>query len=146
MDRKIALGCDHAAYEMKEAVKKWLSDHNYIVEDFGTDSPDSIDYPDIIHPLAKAINDGEIERGIIMCGSGIGVSIVANKYPNVRAALCWNTELAGLSRQHNNANILAVSGRFMEEKLVFEMLEKFLNTDFEGGRHQRRVEKIKIPD
>ncbi len=146
MDRKIALGCDHAAYEMKEAVKKWLSEHNYIVEDFGTDSPDSIDYPDIIHPLAKAINDGEIERGIIMCGSGIGVSIVANKYPNVRAALCWNTELAGLSRQHNNANILAVSGRFMEEKLVFEMLEKFLNTDFEGGRHQRRVEKIKIPD
>ncbi len=146
MDRKIALGCDHAAYEMKEAVKKWLSEHNYIVEDFGTDSPGSIDYPDIIHPLAKAINDGEIERGIIMCGSGIGVSIVANKYPNVRAALCWNTELAGLSRQHNNANILAVSGRFMEEKLVFEMLEKFLNTDFEGGRHQRRVEKIKIPD
>jgi ribose 5-phosphate isomerase B len=146
MDRKIALGCDHAAYEMKEAVKKWLSEHNYIVEDFGTDSPDSIDYPDIIHPLAKAINDGEIERGIIMCGSGIGVSIVANKYPNVRAALCWNTELAGLSRQHNNANILAVSGRFMKEKLVFEMLDKFLNTDFEGGRHQRRVEKIKIPD
>ncbi len=146
MNQKIALGCDHAAYEMKEAVKKWLSEHNYIVEDFGTDSPDSIDYPDIIHPLAKAINDGEIERGIIMCGSGIGVSIVANKYPNVRAALCWNTELAGLSRQHNNANILAVSGRFMEEKLVFEMLEKFLNTDFEGGRHQRRVEKIKIPD
>ena len=145
-DDFIALGCDHAAYEMKELVKEWLSLHKYNVQDFGCNSAESVDYPDIIHPLAAAVDNGSYKRAIILCGSGIGVSIVANKYPNVRAALCCDVERAKLSRMHNDANILALAGRFLDKETVFEMLEVFLNTDFEGGRHQRRVEKIRIAD
>ena len=142
MDRIIATGCDHAAFVLKETIKKHLQEQGYEVRDFGTFSSESVDYPDMIHPLAKEINDGKIKRGIILCGSGIGVSMVANKYPKVRCALCWNVELAKLCRQHNDANILALGARFIPEKEALEMVDTFLNTSFEGGRHQGRVDKI----
>ena len=142
MDRIIATGCDHAAFVLKETIKKHLQEQGYEVRDFGTFSSESVDYPDMIHPLAKEINDGKIKRGIILCGSGIGVSMVANKYPKVRCALCWNVELAKLCRQHNDANVLALGARFIPEKEALEMVEVFLNTPFEGGRHQERVDKI----
>lgn len=142
MDRIIATGCDHAAFGLKETIKKHLQEQGYEVRDFGTFSSESVDYPDMIHPLAKEINDGKIERGIILCGSGIGVSMVANKYPKVRCALCWTAELAKLCRQHNDANVLALGARFIPEEEALEMVEVFLNTPFEGGRHQGRVDKI----
>ncbi len=110
--------------------------------DYGTNSTESVDYTDMIHPLAKAVNDGKYPIGIILCGSGNGAAITANKYPKVRAALCWNIELAKLARQHNNANILTLPGRFIENETALEMVKLFLTTDFEGGRHQNRVEKI----
>ena len=142
MEKMIAIGCDHAAFVLKEAVKKHLQKQGYEVKDFGTFSSESVDYPDMVHPLAKEINDGKIERGIVLCGSGIGVSMVANKYPKVRCALCWNVELAGLCRQHNDANVLALGARFTSEETALEMVDTFLNTPFEGGRHIGRVEKI----
>lgn len=142
MKKTIALGCDHAAYYLKETIKKYLETIDYKVVDYGTNSNENVDYPDIIHPLAKDVNDGKFEKAIIMCGSGIGVSIVANKYPNVRCALCMNIELAEMSRKHNNANILALGARFISEDLAIHIVDKFLKTDFEGGRHQRRVDKI----
>lgn len=127
---------------MKEFLRKNLLEAGYKVIDFGTDSKDSVDYPDIIHPLASAIDKGEFERGIILCGSGNGAQMTANKYPNVRAALCWNEEQAKLSREHNNANILSLPGRFIDMDLALKMTLIFLTTDFEGGRHERRVSKI----
>lgn len=142
MKKTIALGCDHAAYHLKETIKKYVETIEYKVVDYGTNSNENVDYPDIIHPLAKDVNDGKFEKAIIMCGSGIGVSIVANKYPNVRCALCMNVELAEMSRKHNNANILALGARFISEDLAIHIVDKFLKTDFEGGRHQRRVDKI----
>jgi len=142
MNKIIATGCDHAAFDLKEAIKKHLQSQGYEVRDFGTFSGESVDYPDMIHPLAQEINDGKIERGIVLCGSGVGVSMVANKYPKVRCALCWNVELAKLCRQHNDANVLALGARFIAEREALEMVDVFLNTPFEGGRHQGRVEKI----
>ena len=136
------MGCDHAAFDLKERLKKYLQELGYEVRDFGCFSSESVDYPDMIHPLAKEINAGKIERGIILCGSGIGVSMVANKYPKVRCALCCNAELAKLCRQHNDANVLSMGARFISEKEALEMVDTFLNTPFEGGRHQGRVEKI----
>ena len=127
---------------MKEYLRKKLGTLGYIIEDMGTSSSDSVDYPDLIHPLAKAINDGKYAIGIILCGSGNGAQMTANKYPKVRAALCWSLEQAQLAREHNNANILSLPGRFIDNALAMEMALKFLNTEFEGGRHQRRVEKI----
>lgn len=141
--RKIlVIGADHGGFEMKEFLRKNLLEAGYKVIDFGTDSKDSVDYPDIIHPLASAIDKGEFERGIILCGSGNGAQMTANKYPNVRAALCWNEEQARLSREHNNANILSLPGRFIDMDLALKMTLIFLTTDFEGGRHERRVSKI----
>jgi ribose 5-phosphate isomerase B len=142
MDKIIAVGCDHAAFVLKETIKKHLQEQGYEVKDYGCFSSESVDYPDMIHPLAKEINAGKIERGIVLCGSGIGVSMVANKYPKVRCALCWNSELARLCRQHNDANVLALGARFIPEKEALEMVDTFLNTPFEGGRHQGRVDKI----
>ena len=142
MMEKIAIGCDHAAFVLKDVIKKYLQGRGYEVKDYGTFSNESVDYPDMVHPLAKEINDSRIERGIVLCGSGIGVSMVANKYPKVRCALCWNAELAKLCRQHNDANVLALGARFIAENEAFEMVDAFLNTPFEGGRHQARVEKI----
>jgi ribose 5-phosphate isomerase B len=138
----IPMACDHGGFEMKEYLRKKLGTLGYIVEDMGTASSDSVDYPELIHPLAKAINDGKYDLGIILCGSGNGAQMTANKYPKVRAALCWSLEQAQLAREHNNANILSLPGRFIDNALAMEMALKFLNTEFEGGRHQRRVEKI----
>lgn len=139
---KIAIGSDHAGYQLKEFLKEYLESNNYIVADFGTHSEDSMDYPDSIHPLAHALNVKEIEIGVIICGSGNGVAMVANKYPGVRAAVCWNEEITKLARLHNDANIISLPARFISMDQAMSFLKIFLNTDFEGGRHQRRVEKI----
>ncbi len=138
----LPIACDHGGYEMKEYLKRKLSGLGYKIKDLGTFSSDSVDYPDYIHPLAKAVDNDEYEFGIILCGSGNGAQMTANKYKNARAALCWTVEQAELSRQHNNANILSLPGRFVNKELAMEIALKFLNTEFEGGRHQRRVEKI----
>jgi ribose 5-phosphate isomerase B len=138
----IAIATDHGGYEMKEFLKDKLLSEGYDIEDFGTNSSESVDYPDMIHPLANAINSAKIKRGIILCGSGNGAQITANKYNKVRAALCWSVEQAKLAREHNDANIISLPGRFVSNELAWEMVQVFLSTDFEGGRHQRRVEKI----
>lgn len=140
----IPIACDHGGFEMKQYLINYLKDLGFTVEDLGTFSRDSVDYPDFIHPLAKAINDGVYHMGIIICGSGNGAQMVANKYPHVRAALCWDVEIAKLARKHNNANILSLPGRFVDFKLAAEMAEVFLTTSFEGGRHSTRVDKISI--
>jgi len=138
----IAIGSDHAGFALKKELISFLKDQNFVVEDYGTDTEESVDYPDIIHPLANAINCNKYQRGIIICGSGIGVSITANKYRNVRAALCWNEELATLARLHNDANIISIGARFIDIELAKKIIITFLTTCFEGGRHSRRVEKI----
>lgn len=142
----IAIGCDHAAYEMKQHVKTHLEKRGFFIEDFGVFSTESVDYPDIIHPLAEAVNRGSFQRAIIICGSGIGVSMVANKYPNVRCALCYKPELAEITRLHNDANILATGARFIDNNTAIELVDTFLDTTFEGGRHQKRVDKIAISE
>ncbi len=140
----IPIASDHGGYEMKQYILERLVKLGYQVKDMGTFSDESVDYPDMIHPLAKAVNDGQYALGIILCGSGNGAQMTANKYPNVRAALCWSLEQAQLAREHNNANIISLPGRFIPFELAMEMTLRFLNTDFEGGRHQRRVEKISL--
>ncbi len=138
----LALASDHGGFEMKTYLKSRLENEGYEVIDFGTDSEASVDYPDIIHPVATKINDGSIKTAIIMCGSGNGAQMTANKYPNVRAGLCWNEEQATLTRQHNNANILSLPGRFIPFEQAWKMVQIFLNTAYEGGRHEQRVQKI----
>lgn len=140
--KTIPIASDHAAFELKSFLISRLKEAGIDVIDMGTHNSDSVDYPDFIHPLAKAVNDGVYERGIIMCGSGNGAQITANKYPEVRAGLCWNLEQAELTRAHNNANIISLPGRFVELEKAWEIVQTFLNTEFEGGRHMRRVEKI----
>ena len=141
-NKVLALASDHGGYWMKDFVVQKLRGMGYEVKDFGTFSGESVDYPDYIHPLASAINKGEYERGIIMCGSGNGAQMTANKYPHVRAGLCWNVEQARLIRMHNNANVLSLPGRFVNFTEAWEMVEAFLQTPFEGGRHTVRVEKM----
>lgn len=138
-----AMGSDHAGYELKEFIKSKLIELGYEISDYGPFSEDSIDYPDTAHPLAKDINDGRLTQGIIMCGSGNGVSMTTNKYPNVRTALSWIPEIAALGKKHNNANILALPARFIGKEIAWEIVKAYLNAEFEGGRHKRRVEKIK---
>lgn len=138
----ILIGCDHAGFELKETLKAKLSREGYDVKDYGTHSTESMDYPDVAHPLAHDIQTGKAEKAVLICGSGNGVSMTANKYPRVRAALCWNPELAALARQHNNANILTLPARFIPVEVAVKCVDVFLHTDFEGGRHARRVEKI----
>lgn len=138
----LIIGSDHAGYELKEFLKIRLVEKGFSIRDFGTYSLDSMDYPDVAHPLASLVNAGQYSKGILICGSGNGMSITANKYPGVRAALCWNTELAKLARAHNDANILVLPARFIEKELALEAVIAFLNSDFEGGRHQNRVNKI----
>lgn len=138
---KIAIAADHAGFKYKELIKNHLKS-NYELEDFGTDSEESVDYPDFVHPAASSVENGENIIGILICGSGEGVSITANKHQNIRCALCWEVELAKLARQHNNANMIAIPSRFVSEKLALEMVDAFLKTAFEGGRHQNRVSKI----
>lgn len=142
MPKTIVLGADHAGFDFKEAVKKHLIDQGYLVLDKGTHSTESVDYPDFIHPVARAIEEGDADLGIIFCGSGNGVAMTANKHASIRAAIAWNVELAELARQHNNANVLAIPARFVPVDLALQMSDAFLKTDFEGGRHQKRVDKI----
>ena len=139
--KKIAIAADHAGFEYKEFVKKHL-EATYEVKDFGTYSPDSVDYPDFVHPAAKAVENGECELGILFCGSGQGVQLTANKHQGIRCALAWMPEIAELSRQHNNCNMVAIPARFIATEFAIQIIEKFLTTDFEGGRHQNRVNKI----
>jgi ribose 5-phosphate isomerase B len=141
---EIAIACDHAGFALKVKLMKKLEKMGYSFRNYGTNSEESVDYPDIIHPLASDINEGKLLRGIIICGSGNGVAITANKYPMVRAALCWTPEIARFSRLHNNANILSLPARFISEASAFEIAKIFLNTGFENGRHGRRVDKIPI--
>ncbi len=141
-EKVLAIGSDHAGFKLKEFLKKKLIEKGYMVNDFGTDSEKSVDYPDIIHPLALSIEKGEIEKGIVICGSGNGAQMVANKHKNVRAALCWNSEQATLSRMHNDANIISLPARFIKNDVALDAVKLFLNTGFEGGRHKQRVEKI----
>lgn len=138
----IPIASDHGGLETKEYLKKKLIEEGYNIKDYGTFSSKSVDYPDMIHPLAKAINAGEFKRGIILCGSGNGAQMTANKYPNVRAGLCWNIEQSALIRKHNNANIISLPARFIDLNLALDIVRVFLNTEFEGGRHLIRVEKI----
>jgi ribose 5-phosphate isomerase B len=140
----IATGSDHAGFEYKEAIKKEISAAGWQVDDKGTYSLSSADYPDFAHPVAEMVEQGLAAAGILICGSGNGVCMTANKHQGVRAALCWTEELASLARQHNNANVLCIPARFVSQELAGKMVKIFLSTDFEGGRHERRVEKIGI--
>lgn len=144
MKMKVLIASDHAGFLLKEQIKANFSD-KFEFEDFGTFSEESVDYPDYIHPLAYKISADPEQFGIIVCGSGNGVSMTANKHPDVRAALCWEVEIAKLSRKHNNANILSLPARFISKETAFNILTVFFDTDFEGGRHTIRVEKINLP-
>lgn len=139
---KIAIGADHAGYSLKEKLKKYLQDQGHEVKDFGPNSEASVDYPDFAHPVANAVEKKEVEMGLLMCGSGNGINMTANKHAGIRAALCWNAEIAKLSRQHNNANILTLPARFIEESEAKKCVDAFFSTPFEGGRHEGRVKKI----
>jgi ribose 5-phosphate isomerase B len=139
---KIAIGNDHAGTDYKLEIVKFLQNKGYTVLNFGTNSNKSVDYPDFIHPVANEVEKGEADFGIIICGSGNGAQITANKHQNIRAALCWNNELVSLARQHNNANVLSIPARFVSIQQALGFVDIFLNTKFEGGRHQNRVQKI----
>ena len=139
---KIAIGNDHAGPEYKKEIIKLLKNKGITVINYGTDTEDSVDYPDFIHPVANAVSTNEVDLGIIICGSGNGACMTANKHQKVRAALCWTKEITALARQHNNANILGIPARFTSIPQALAIVETFLNTEFEGGRHQNRVEKI----
>jgi ribose 5-phosphate isomerase B len=139
---KIALGGDHAGYEYKKEIIKILEAEGYQIKDFGPFSDASVDYPDYVHPLALAIEQKEFDFGILVCGSGNGVAITANKHQGIRAAIAWQMELATLARQHNDANVLALPARFIDLDLAKDMVKAFLKTEFEGGRHENRVKKI----
>jgi ribose 5-phosphate isomerase B len=138
----IAIGNDHAGTEYKKTIQRRLEELGHKVINHGTDSSDSVDYPDFVHPVADMVAKGEAELGVLICGSGNGVSMTANKHQKVRAALCWTKEIAQLAREHNDANIISIPARFTSEPQAVAMVETFLNTPFEGGRHQRRVDKI----
>ena len=140
---KISIGNDHAGPDYKQAIVKYLEDKGFEVINHGTDTFDSVDYPDFVHPVAKDVESGTVDFGIVICGSGNGVAITVNKHQGVRAALCWNKEIAALARQHNNANIISIPARFTAIHQAVDMVDTFLNTAFEGGRHQQRVDKMK---
>ena len=139
---RIAIGGDHAGFTLKETIKLILTEKGYKVKDFGTYSEDSVDYPDFAHPLSEAVSKKEYDRGILICGSANGVNMVANKHAGIRSALCWREEIAELARLHNDANVLALPARFITEEEAKNIVIKFLNTNFEGGRHLQRVNKI----
>ncbi|MDL1967353.1 MAG: ribose 5-phosphate isomerase B [Deltaproteobacteria bacterium] len=138
----VIIGSDHAAYYLKEKIKAYIIENGIDVEDVGTDSEDSVDYPVFGIKVASAVSKGKFERGILLCGTGIGMSMVANRFPHVRAALCSDLFSAIMSRRHNNSNILVIGGRVTGESLAMAMLEAWLETPFEGGRHQHRIEKF----
>lgn len=136
----IAIGSDHAGFEYKELLRDFLNSSK--IQDFGTYNSDSADYPDFAHPVADAVESGEFQFGILVCGSANGVAITANKHQGIRAAICWNEEIAELARKHNNANVLCIPARFVSQDLAKAITKKFLTTEFEGGRHANRVDKI----
>lgn len=140
----ISIGNDHAGTDYKKAVVKHLEAKGYEVTNYGTNSNESVDYPDFVHPVANDVEYKKVDFGIIICGSGNGANMTANKHQGVRSALCWTKEIAALARQHNNANILSIPSRFTAEQQVIEMVDTFLNTSFEGGRHEQRVKKISV--
>lgn len=140
--KRIGIGGDHAGFEYKLKVKSLLEEKGYEVKDFGPYSEASVDYPDFVHPLASAVASNDVDFGIAICGSGNGVCMTVNKHQDVRGALVWNNELSALARQHNNANIVCIPARFIDFILAMEIIDTFLTTDFEGGRHQNRVDKI----
>lgn len=138
----VPIGADHAGYELKEKVKKHFSEQGYTFKDYGCYSEESIDYPDFGHPVAEHVQENKDTLGIVICGSGNGINMTVNKHKGIRSALCWNNEISELARQHNDANVIALPARFISEENAIEMVETFLTTNFEGGRHQRRVDKI----
>jgi len=140
--KPIAIGSDHAGFEYKEALVKWLTDKGFKVKDLGTYSPDSVDYPDFAHPTATSVEKGEASFGILLCGSANGVAITANKHQHIRAGICWENDVAGLVRRHNDANIICIPARFVALALAEQMIDIFMTTPFEGGRHATRVNKI----
>jgi len=142
--KKLAIVSDHAGFYLKEKLLKYLIKEKYEVKDLGTDSEENVDYPDFGHPLANAVSSGEYDLGISICGTGNGINMVVNKHPGIRSALCWNEEIGRLARAHNDANICALPGRFISESEAYLIVRAFLNTEFEGGRHKRRVDKISL--
>jgi ribose 5-phosphate isomerase B len=142
MIQKIAIGADHAGFALKEYLKTWLEKAGHTLHDFGTHSSESADYPDFAHPVALAVENKEFDLGLLVCGSGNGVAMSANKHQGIRAAICWNEDLAALAREHNDANILCLPARFVSQEEAERILDRFLNSSFEGGRHARRVNKI----
>ena len=143
---KIAVGSDHAAYELKEAIKAKLISEGHEVIDVGCDSTESVDYPKYGHAVGRAVASGEAERGIAVCGSGIGISIACNKVPGIRAALCTSVEMAEMCRRHNNANVVCMGARMISQELAFDIIDKWMTTDFEGGKHLRRINEIEDLD
>ena len=141
---KISIGNDHAGPDYKAAIVKHLEAKGHILTNYGTNTVDSVDYPDFVHPVAKEVNDGKVDLGILICGSANGVAMTANKYQNVRAGVCWTSEITELTRLHNNANIICIPARFTSIPQAIKMVDTFLDTDFEGGRHQKRVDKIPL--
>lgn len=142
---KIALCCDHAGYDLKNIIIEYLKEKSVeSLKDFGTFSAESCDYADFAHPMAFAVENGKFDYGISICGSGNGISMTVNKHQGIRAALCWNEEIAELARLHNNANVLSLPARFISVELAKKMVDVFFSTDFEGGRHQKRIEKIPL--
>ena len=140
--RIIALGCDHAGYALKEELKRFFQQEGFGVDDKGTNSAEPVDYPDFAHPVAQSVENGTADLGVLVCGSGNGVAMVANKYKGIRAALCWNRETAELARRHNDANLLCLPARFIDREKAKEITSAFLRENFEGGRHANRVMKI----
>ncbi len=143
-NKKIGIASDHAGYEMKEFLIGLLESWGYDVHDFGAPSAESFDYPDSAHPLACAVESGELPMGVALCGSGNGISMTLNKHQGIRAALCWNPELASLARRHNNANIISLPARFIDNDMAVSILKAYFAAEFEGGRHQRRIDKIPV--
>ena len=143
---KIVVGSDHAAYELKEAIKEKLINEGHEVIDVGCDSPESVDYPKYGHAVGRAVASGEAERGIAVCGSGIGISIACNKVPGIRAALCTSVEMAEMCRRHNNANVVCMGARMISQELAFDIIDTWMTTEFEGGKHLRRINEIEDLD
>lgn len=142
MSQIIPIGSDHAGFELKSKLIEYLTQKGYEMKDFGCHSSESVDYPDFGHPVAEFVENNKGVKGIVICGSGNGINMTVNKHQGIRSALCWNNEIAKLARLHNDANIIALPARFIDESLAKQMVDTFFNTDFEGGRHQRRVDKI----
>lgn len=142
--KRIGIGSDHAGYHLKQLLVNYLTNAGIEVVDYGPETDERVDYPDFAHPLANDLEAGKLEAGVLICGSGNGINMAANKHSGVRSALCWKAELACLARQHNNANVLALPARFIDEQEAINCVNEFLNNDFEGGRHQERIDKIPL--